>query len=564
MEGREIQQLYEELATIRESASWQRKLTAASYLHHRDSYRYTRVEKRDTYDSCTVSYMSTFVNGILGNLVPREQKWFQFTPAGIVKSDGGKGKAKLYTRYKDLDEDSKLYGILETVTDLVAIALQQSNFYEVVSMFLQDAAIMGTGFVLVVDEWGHRRKLRTVNSTFKLRFQVVDPQECVVAEDAHGQVDTYVRRYFLPEKKVEDRFGVKARDHWKSETPIGSGFLRDVEVYEAVVPGDGNRDGFRYMVYIPSLEKTVEDLELEYFPLFRYAMNRDSDATPYGMGLAPKFLDDVVILDEYGKAALKMGQRAGSPPLIVSNTLKDDFSATPSALVASFSETDRATRIFDSENPSVLLAMQQDARECIRREFYADLFSAIMQSSDTRRTAYEISETVKQANSLLKEHVYSFLDQFLSPLLTYVANVVVEQARYIGGDFDGKLSGVRKQILPNTAIAFNSVFMRMLDDVMRTEGITQTLSLAVNLVQVQPSILSNFDVDGMVRQAAVGMGLDTRLLVDLAQVQKAKKASQEQNDRRISAETGQMEASANLDAAKAQQILAGGSVNGQG
>ena len=564
MEAREAQELWSQLVFIRNASQWERKLTAASYLHHRDGYRGTQVESRTTYDSTTVGCMTTFVNGMLGNLMPREQRWFRFVPAGLVRSSDG-GRVGLYTRYSQLDADTRLYRALSNLTDLVSVALQQSNFYDVMGMFLKDAAIMGTGFMQVVDEWGHRERYGH-GTQFRLRFQVADPQDTVVGEDAHNGVDVAVRRLWMSSRSIEDRWGVDVTRDGRTRYDDGWEVLEVMrpEASSGREAGRPRRWSYSAVVSSGGLGKDGRELEsggFEGCPMFRYAMDRDSDRTPYGIGIAPKYLDDVVVLDEYGKAALKMGQRAGAPPLQVPYTMKDTFSGRPGAMVLAADEQ-RATRIFDGENPSYLLAMQQDARECIRRGFHADLFTAITQSNDSRRTAYEISETLKQANSLLKEHVYTLLDGFLSPLLMRVADIVVRQAGYISGGTDG-IDRMLAEVLPSTSVIFDSVFMRMMDSVMSTDGIMQTFSVVPTLEQVYPGIRANFDENGMVRQLAVGLGLDSSLVRPLETVRKQQAELAQRLNRASDAQTAQSEAKASVDAAKAQAVMDGGVAGGQ-
>lgn len=548
MEGYELEQIYSEMQARKMQSGWDRKLTAASYLHHRDTYRGTKVESRTTYDSSPSRYMLTFVNGVLGNLVPREQKWFVFSPMGLMKNSSG--KVELYTRYKHIDSDPKMYERMANLTDLVAIALQQSNFYKVMSMFLKDAIVFGNGYMLCIDEWGHKGRLNRAGSTFKLRFQVVDPQEIVVREDAHNQVDMYVRKFYMTEAAIEDRWDV-------SVDRTGSGRYKDEDwdVYEAVYPVSEGK--WEYFAYLPSGQKTLEKKVLDRFPLFVYAMDRDNDKTPYGDGIAPKYLDDIVTLDEYGKAAFKMGQRAGSPPLMVPPGMFDDFSAKPGTKLRMVDEQNRAVRVFEGEDPNMMLTMLQDARETLRSAFYADLFTAIMQSNDSRRTAYEISETVKQANNLLKEHIYTLLDSFFSPILCSVADIVIRQSSYMS-EGDDKIELFRSSVLSSVGILYNSVFMKMIDEVMKTEGILTTFNLVGAVAQIYPGGIANFDVNGMLRQAAIGSGLDTSLLRDSGSVQREQSEANQRASRQADSEIAKTESESAMNNAKVQALQSGG------
>lgn len=553
MDARDVEKLYSELTSLREASNWDVKLTAASYLHHRDGYKGTRIEKRTTYDSTAVGAMATFVNGILGNLIPREQRWFTYAPNGLMKGEGG--RYQMYTRYSHLDSDTKLYKQIVNLTDLVSVALEQSNFYTVMGMLLKDAAALGTGYMLIVDEWGHRERFGR-GDMFRMRFQVLDPQQVVVAEDAHNNVNVCLRRFQMTSQAICDRWGVRVRGGQRELSWADSW-----EVYEAMSPVSSQTGPWEYLVVCPSAGGEIFRSLFSGCPVYRFAMNRDNDVTPYGMGLAPKYFDDVVSLDELGKAKLKMGQRAGSPPLMVPYSLKDNFSGKPSALVPFVDENSRAFKIFDGEDPSVLLTVLQDARECVRREFFADLFTAVMQSGDSRRTAYEISETVKQANNLLKENIYVFLDSFLSPLLVRCAEIVVNQIGYLSGETE-TVEMLKRDILPNVNVMFNSTFMRMLDDVMKVQGITQVFSGLPVIAQTFPGVQFNLKDDDSVRQWMIGLGLDSALVRDKEDALKRKSAYIQSLNQQASAKVRESESKANVNDAKAQAVRESGGTSG--
>lgn len=552
---------YNELKQVRDESQWERKLTAASYLHHRDGYKGTLVETRETNDSSAVSFLETYVRGMLGNLLPREQNWAKFLPAGIIRTGGKNSRPEIYTRYKHLDSNRELYENLETLTDLVFVALEQSNFYESMNMYMTDAAVFGTGFMLVIDEWGHKRKLRG-NQTFKLRFQVVDPQECVISEDEHLQPDTYVRHFYMSPLQIFKRWGVRLNGNAEGVLSFAGTSSDQVEVYEALVRRDfvDDEDGeetdrpFVYVVYIPQYDKDspVEKKRVRDFCLFPLAVGRDSDKSPYGKGIGTKSLDTMVVLDEYAESALAMGQRAGKPPLLVPYTMKDNFQARPGTYTPYLDENQRAYRIFEGENPSVLLTMIQDQRESLKRLWYADLFTAIMQSNDSRRTAYEISETLKQVQDLLKDHIYS-LENVISRILIHVAHIVLEQVQYIGGVTEENERMLRN-VLPNCRVAFNSTFMNMMQSYMNTQGLTSVLNLIISLLQAGLKIDQNFDINGIVRQIAAGNGVDTTLMVSLEKVLKEQKAEKDRNNRAVDAEISKNEANANEMNARASNM----------
>ena len=101
--GSAIEALWGELSSIREGANWKNKLLTCSYMHHRDDYEGTLVERRVIYDTSAIQYLETFLDGFIGYMMPMDDTWLSLLPVGSGYGPGADAKRYSYTMPGDLD-----------------------------------------------------------------------------------------------------------------------------------------------------------------------------------------------------------------------------------------------------------------------------------------------------------------------------------------------------------------------------------------------------------------------------------------------------------------------------
>ena len=502
--GTAIEQLWGRLESIRANAGWERRLIAASYLHHRDDYAGTKVERRQTFDGSAVEYLSVFHDGFIGYLMPQDDTWCELVP-WTTRFDRKGREARM--EYADIEALDGVEGLLQYSERLISAAMSEyadTSYYDTVSMVAYDWLVLGTGYMMAIDDARSR----------KASYEAFDPQEVCIAENGKRQVDVFVRRFLMDARDVVREYPEAKLERLRQQVKAGGGERSDVVMFEAILPekylyssgevlrcGDGKP--FAHLIWCQTEGELVSESGYGRFPVACVRYERTNSATPYGRSLAEKCLDDIIELDDMGRIRQEMMQKNANPPMNVPYSLQGRFSSRPGARNYLGDMSQAPAPMVDRFDYSKLITDIQDKRESLRAALKADLFRNVMGSTDSRKTAYEVSERKNEAMTLLMMSIGSFKRELIDPVLMRTLRILHDNGRLPSIEAvyseaarkSGKVREARtfESFLEACRVELSSVFVQRVSAYLQYSGLTAGLNLIAAASEVFPEM--RFQVD---------------------------------------------------------------------
>ena len=561
--GNLLESLYFTLLAKRTSANWQEKLTTCSYLHIRDNYKGTLVPKRITNDSSSKQYFNTYRDGMYGYIMPSDQIWTRLLPFGDFRGSQEGGRRYTYgtESFNQVDQNGEALKILERMNRAVLQELLASNYYKEMFIAFTDLFATGTCYVSIQEN----------PDTGKMHFRCLDPQEVVISENSFGDVDVYVRRMeidaidlvrMFPNAKLEKareavRGGIATAEF--SKFHYMEAFLPKEYLYSSATrePIDLGIDGkWAYVVYVQEEDELVEARGMNDRFIFSARLDKSNDKSPYGTGLAESVLDDIVKLDDGEKNLMMISQRVANPPVTIPSVLKGKFSSKPGKenVVPDMSQKPEILD-FVSSNVTVFLQKLQEQRQLVRNLLKADLFTTVMSSTDSRKTAYEVSERKNEALTLLSLQIASLNREFITPVYKKTLKHVIRKRASLEDMVRRDFSQIDRLIDENLEVGLDSVFVRRLQSYLNSQGTINAVNNIAGVMNITPESMLNFDWDSIVRKLAVGNGLDAEDLVAYGKVRQMKSQIANRQNEIQQNEAMAQQSKAAADSAKALQSL---------
>lgn len=560
-----MRNLWGSLVSVRSEASWERKLLAAAYLHHRDNYRGTEVPRRTTYDNTAESFLETYRDGFVGYLMPQDDDWLQLVPRMQSEERKGSFRAGRFAPAISLDSKPGLLKYCEGLTQAALTAYADSGYYQVASMSAMDYLVFGTLYVIAEED---------ARSSLPY-YRCYDPQEVCIAENYRGAVDVFVRRFFADARDLVRQYPDAGLTMLQDIVRAGGGEQSSIECFEAILPKgylfDGSRaircgDGRDYvhLLYIPMEEKLAFESGYDSFPVAVARDGHDNSCTPYGTSVAERNLDDIIILDEMSRIRLEMQQKNVNPPMSVPYSLQGNYSSRPGArnYVSDMSQTPQP--ILNGFDYSTLINDISDKREQLRMSLRADLFRTVLGSTDSRKTAYEVSEKKNEAMTLLMMSIGNYKKEFIDPIfmrtlaILYRGHIVEAPSQAVDMDYDTPVSEKSfMSFLRNCRTELNSVFVQRVSAYLQYDGLVAGLNTLTALMQIMPEAVDNIDKDAFTRYILYGAGMPKAVFLERKEVQKAHEQRAEMQMQQYQAQLAEQQSKATANNAKAEAMQSG-------
>ena len=560
-----VASLYSELKSIRDSANWDRKLLAASYLDHRTDYEGTEVEKRTVYDSSAKTYFQVFHDGFLGYLMPEDDVWADLIPSASFFENGE--RKRIFSSLEALDGIEDLMPYSEKVMDAALSEMADRGYYDQASMAGWDWLILGTAYLMASDDAAHS----------EVGYRCFDPQEVCIAENGKGKVDVFTRRFRMDARDVLREYRETAPSGILTLVENGMGERSMLDVYEAIVPRGylvsqgspvkaGNGKPWTHVVMLASGEEgrggILSESGFSEFPVACARFQHRNSETPYGTSLAESVLSDIIQLDDMARIRQIMMQKNADPPMAVPYSLQGVYSSRPGARNYVADVAQRPVPIMEGFDYSQMLADIQDRRENLKQSIGADLFRTVLGSTDSRKTAYEVSEKKNEAMTLLMMSIGRFKNEFIDPVLRRTMLILSRQGRlpsveevYLknrrkGPGFEGFLASSR--------IELSSVFVQRTSAYLHYTGLMTGIQALESTSRIFPGAQLNVKDNDTVRYILYASGMPKSLIRSLRETEAKQKEQAAMNLERMRAEMGVQQGQANKANAEAMQIAGGG------
>ena len=568
--GAAVKALWSRLLGIRNNESWKRKLLAASYLHHRDDYPGTSVEHRQTYSTDAVDFLGVFHDGFIGYLMPQDDTWADLVPES---ASFGKRNGERKREYADLEALDGVEGLLPYAEKCVGAVMAEyasSAYYDQASMAAWDWLIFAVAYFMAVDD----------PEEGDVGFMCFDPQEVCIAENWKRQPDVFVRHFYMDACDVVRAYPDAEIKTLRDRVENGGGERSDVEMYEVILPrkylwsGKENLEcgpegmKFAHVIWCESENEIVSESGYEAFPVACARYKRTNSVTPYGKSLAEENLDAIVQLDDMERTRQIMWQKNANPPMAAPHSLQGRYSSRPGAINYVPDMNQRPAPILEGFNYTQMLSDIQDKRERLRQSLKADLFRNVMAMTDSRKTAYEVSERKNEAMTLLLMSIGSFKREFIDPVFFRTISIMnkkgkippIEKVYADNTRRTGKAVESRSfdDFLKNCRIELSSVFVQRVSAYLQYEGLMAGVNILTSLVEIFPTARFQIYEDKLTRHLLYGCTFPRSLIRPQKEAKKAEKEYADMQKSQFTAENKVQNTQAEKNQADALRAMGGG------
>lgn len=418
----------------------------------------------------------------------------------------------------DLERRHEVKAWLAEVESRMREALAQSNFYNAVHALYEELSAFGTG-VLHAEAGSAPGAPGPV-----LRFQTLTVGEYYLGVNMDGDIDTLYRRFTMPVRAMEQRFGREALSEAASRILADSPH-RHLEVVHLVRT---RRPGSRTMLPFESLHfemaaesgRVLSDSGYLEFP-YMVARWDVSGWDAYGRGPGMVALPDVKMLQELARDRLKAVKKAIDPPLAMPASLKDRVKTYPGGLNYVDAASHQAARPLYQVAPDMaaLSLAIEDTRRAIRDGFFSDLFLMLASARSSQPvTAREIAERHEEKLLVLGPVIERLHSELLSPLIDRTFGLLAASGRLPAPPRD--LAGRR---IKTEYISTLSQAQKMVG----TQSIEAVTAFVGSVARMNPEALDKIDVDQVVDRYAELIGAPVDIIRPDEAVEKLRAAREE-------------------------------------
>ena len=423
-----------------------------------------------------------------------------------------------------------------------------ANFQSQTSEVILDVGAFGTGVLFIDDVVGTG-----------IRYKSFPLAESYIAEDPHGRVNRVHRKFKFTAQQAVARFGAD-----KVSQAIKTAFEKNPmeKFWFLHTVGDNNeytptqklnpKKSMRFHSCYIDMEarQTVEEGGYRTFP---FAVPRYATAPKevYGRGPGMQVLPDIKMLNEMSKVIIRAGQMVIAPPMMLSDDASlQPFNMRTNALNYGYVDGNgrpMAIPLQTNARVDIGLDLMNQRREAINDAFLVTLFRILVQ--EPQITATEAMLRAQEKGQLLAPTMGRIQSELLGPVIEREIDIL-------------SAAGALPEMPPQLAEyggEYSIVYQSPLNHAQQAGvgiGILNTFQALAPLLQVDPSIMQNFDIDGAARRVAEVNGFPASLIRSMEEITALKEqaASAAQAQQLLAA--APVAASSAKDLAQAQALAA--------
>ena len=479
------------------------------------------------YDSTAITANNLLAASLQGTLTSPSLPWFH-----------------LKLRDKELNENRDVQLWLEDSARRMYDTFNESNFNTEVHELYLDLCSVGTGSMFVEEG----------NNGFEtegIHFNTLHIAEYFIQENINGQVDTLYRKYKLTARQAieefgEDNLGEKILEASKNKPDKMFNFIHAVEPTK-----DYERALRKAITKLPfhSCHVCVEDkmvVRTGGYNEFPYLVPRWAKATGEIFGRSPSYnaLPDIKTLNKAVEIGLKAWAKAIDPPLLV----QDDgvigrVRMTPAGITVV--RNDGAIKPLQiGSNWQITDMKETQLRTAIRQAYYSD---QLQLQEGPQMTATEVQVRYELMQRLLGPTLGRFQSEFLNPLIERTFGIMLR-----AGALMPEPDIIKGQQIDVEYVGPLARSQRMEESV----AIERLYGLAMNVVQVDPTIMDNINHDEAIRLRATLLGVPKTILRGRDEVTELREERAEQQQQMALAQQQQAAGDAMQSQAKAAKDMA--------
>ena len=450
----------------------------------------------------------------------------------------------LKLRNEELMEERDVQLWLEDSGRRMYDTFNESNFNTEVHELYLDLCSVGTG-ALFLEEGNNGYEKDGIH------FNTLHIAEYFIQENVSGKVDTLYRKYKLTARQAieefgEDNLGEKVTEASQAKPDKEFNFIHAVEPTK-----DYERAAGKVNTKLPfhSCHVCIEDkmtVRTGGYNEFPYLVPRWSKATGEIFGRSPSYnaLPDIKTLNKAVEIGLKAWAKAIDPPLLV----QDDgvigrVRMTPAGITVV--RNDGAIKPLQiGSNWQITDMKENQLRTAIRQAYYSD---QLQLQDGPQMTATEVQVRYELMQRLLGPTLGRFQSEFLNPLIERSFGIM-----FRAGALMPEPDAVKGQQIDVEYVGPLARSQRMEEAV----AIERLYSLAMNVVQVDPSIMDNIDHDQAIRMRATLLGVPKTILRGVDEVVEMREQRAEEQQAMAQAQQQQVQGEAMKSQAEATKEMA--------
>ena len=452
------------------------------------------------YDGTALTELQLLVDGTLGNLVSAHLRWLRLTMED--------------RRQNDLPW---MADWLEEVEEVLYAEFARSNFYEAMSEFFLDAASMGTAVMLVDDDVGARRIL----------FSTRHLKECFLAEGRNGMVDTLYRQFKMTNRQMAQHWGRKLSEGRKDQAKTDP-FGRATVIHACFPrverePGKFNAVNKQWAsIYIDeqfSDNGFIDEGGYDMFPYLVWRWRKNTDEI-YGRSPASDAIQDILLLNEIGKANLQITQLGGMPPLNVPESMKGMERIVPRGYNYYTNKDEIIFPMNLAQNYPMTKDQEEEKKDQIRNAFRTKMFLLMDHLEGGPYTATEIRERQGEKATVQGPMIGRLNSECLIPLIkrTYA---ICDRNGLIPFPPEDLQAGGRIHIEFQGPLALQTKKYH------QTQGIDTGIGFIQAMREMFPESLDNVDADELMRIGMDSKSVPQKVIRERPQVTEVRRIRQE-------------------------------------
>ena len=478
------------------------------------------------YDSTAITANNLLAASLQGTLTSASLPWFH-----------------LKLRDTELNQNRDVQLWLEDSAKRMYEIYNESNFNTEVHELYLDLTSIGTGAIFVEEG----------NKGFHnegIHFNCLHIAEYFIQENINGKVDTLYRKYKLTARQAIQEFGEKnvgekILEAVKEKPDKEFNFIHAVEPtedYERAV-GKSNTKLPVHSCHVCTEDKMV--VRTGGYNEFPYLVPRWSKATGEIFGRSPSYnaLPDIKTLNKAVEIGLKAWAKAIDPPLLV----QDDgvigrVRMTPAGITVV--RHDGAIKPLQiGSNWQITDMKENQLRTAIRQAYYSD---QLQLQDGPQMTATEVQVRYELMQRLLGPTLGRFQSEFLNPLIERTFGIM-----FRSGALLPEPDIIKGQKIDVEYVGPLARSQRMEESV----AIERLYALAMNVVQVDPSIMDNINHDEAIRLRSDLLGVPKTILRGREEVEALRQQRAEEQQAIAEAQAQQQQGDAMQSQAKAAKDM---------
>lgn len=489
------------------------------------------------FDATGITANERFAAAMEWMLTPRSQQWHKLVPSDV-----------------ELEDQPEVQDYLDKVTKILFAARYRpaANYASQMDECYMSLGAFGNNALYTDEVIGKG-----------IRYRSIPLNEIVWALNHSGMVDTVYRKFKFTAKQAKQMWGDKCPDQVR--TAFDKNPYTDLEFLHCVKPNDDytpdalgpNGKAFASWYIWPETKAIIDYGGFRTFPysIGRYRMGPREH---YGRGPAQVALPAIRTLNEMKKTALRAGQKAVDPPILLAEEgVLTPFNQRPGAANYGMLSADGkplAQPLQVAGKFEIAEKLMEDEANSIKDTFLVSLFQILVQNPEM--TATEALIRAQEKGAMIAPAMGRQLSEFLGPQILREIDIL-ENA--------GQLPPM-PDVLSQQPGAIKIEYTSPLSRAMRAEegtAIMNTVQSIGVMAQIDKSVVNIMDMTSAAREMAIINGCPAKLLRSDEQVDElVQQASQQaQEAQLVQGAPGVSQAALNL--AKAGQAASAPASGGQ-